>query len=90
LQPHLIDQILKDLGLNLPNTVEKPSLALSSKIIGCDLEGKPFKEQWEYRSVIGKLNFLLEKSTRLDLGYAMHQCSQFCTNPKESHATAIK
>jgi hypothetical protein len=88
-QPHLIDQILEDLGLNLPNTVAKPSPALSSKIIGRDLEGKPFNEKWEYRSVIGKLNFL-EKSTRLDLGYATHQCARFCTAPKESHAIAVK
>jgi hypothetical protein len=71
-QPHPIDQILEDLGLNLPNTVEKPSPALPSKIIGPDLEGKPFNERWEYRSVIGKLNFL-EKSTRLELGYSTHQ-----------------
>jgi hypothetical protein len=43
-QPHPIDQILEDLGLNLPNNVGKPPPALSSKIIGCDLEGKPFNE----------------------------------------------
>jgi hypothetical protein len=89
LSPHLIDQILEDLGLNLQNTVEKPSPALSSKIIGRDLEGKPFNKRWEYRSVIGKLNFL-EKSTILELGYSAHQCTRFCTAPRESHAIAVK
>ena len=39
--------------------------------------------------MIGKLNFL-EKSTRLDLGYAAHQCARFSCDPKESHAVAVK
>jgi hypothetical protein len=88
-QPHLIDQILEDLGLDKPNTLEKPTPALSSKIIGRDLDGKPFNERWDYRLVIGKLNFL-EKSTRLNIGYSTHQCARFSINPKESHAVAVK
>jgi hypothetical protein len=54
-----------------------------------DLHGEPFNEDWHYRSVIGKLNFL-EKSTRLDIAYAVHQCARFSTDPKASHAAAIK
>jgi hypothetical protein len=88
-QPHLIDQILTDLGLDLPHTVEKPTPVLSTKIIGRDTDGNPFNEKWEYRSVIGKLTFL-EKLTRLDLGYSTHQCARFCSDPKESHAIAVK
>jgi hypothetical protein len=88
-QPHLIDQILEDLGLHLPSTQAKPTPALSTKIIGRDAEGKPFDERWDYRSVVGKLNFL-EKSTRLDIGYATHQCARFSIDPKESHAIAVK
>ena len=88
-QPHLIAQILEDLGLDQHSTLSKPTPALSSKIIGRDVDGKPFNERWEYRSVIGKLNFL-EKSTRLDLGYATHQCARFSIDPKESHAVAVK
>jgi hypothetical protein len=88
-QPHLIDQILEDLGLDKPSTLEKPTPALSSKIVGRDLDGKQFNERWDYRSVIGKLNFL-EKSTRLDIGYASHQCVRFSIDPKESHAVAVK
>jgi hypothetical protein len=38
---------------------------------------------------MGKLNFL-EKSTRPDIAYAVHQCARFCLEPKESHATAVK
>jgi hypothetical protein len=32
----------------------------------------------------------LEKSTRLDIGYATHQCARFSIDPKESHAIAVK
>ena len=39
--------------------------------------------------MIGKLNFL-EKSTRPDIAYAVHQCARFSTNPKESHANAVR
>jgi hypothetical protein len=41
------------------------------------------------RSVIGKLNFI-EKSTRMDLSYSVHQCARFCVEPKESHSEAVK
>jgi hypothetical protein len=88
-QPHLIDSILEDLGLNLDNTISKPTPALSSKIISRDFDGPAFNELWEYRSVIGKLNFL-EKSTRLDIGYASHQCARFSIAPRASHAVAVK
>jgi hypothetical protein len=32
----------------------------------------------------------LEKSTRLDIAYSVHQCARFSTDPRESHAAAIK
>jgi hypothetical protein len=38
---------------------------------------------------VGKLNFL-EKSTRPEIAYAVHQCAQFSSNPKQLHANAIK
>jgi hypothetical protein len=38
---------------------------------------------------VGKLNFL-EKSTRPEIAYAVHQCARFSSNPKKSHANAIK
>jgi hypothetical protein len=43
----------------------------------------------EYRSITGKLNFL-EKSTRPDIAYAVHQCARFTASPKESHASTVK
>ena len=87
-QPHLIDQIISDLGLK-PNTKTKAMPALTSKVLNKDINGHPFREDWHYRSIIGKLNFL-EKSTRPDLAYAVHQCARFSANPKASHAQAVK
>ena len=42
------------------------------------------KASWAYRTVIGKLLFL-EKSTRGELAYSVHQAARFCEDPKESH-----
>jgi hypothetical protein len=53
------------------------------------LGGKPFDYPWEYCSVIGKLNFL-EKSTRGDLTYSVHQCARFMSQPMKSHGEAVK
>ena len=87
-QPHMIQQILDDLGMG-DNTKAQPTPAVPSVKLNRDLHGKPFSEEWHYRSVIGKLNFL-EKSTRADLAYAVHQCARFAIDPKESHAAAVK
>ena len=87
-QPHLIQQILDDLGFNEKTKLQKTPAATTVKLHR-DPNGKPHDESWHYRSVIGKLNFL-EKSTRLDLSYAVHQCARFSAEPKESHANAVK
>ena len=44
-QPHLIQQILDDLGFT-ETTVENPSPAPSTKLLSRDLEGPPFDESW--------------------------------------------
>jgi hypothetical protein len=89
-QPQLIDSIIADCGLSKSNAKPKETPALSSKILLRDEDGEPWPdEKWKYRSVIGKLNFL-EKSTRPDIAYAVHQCARFTANPKLSHAEAVK
>ena len=87
-QPHLIQQILNDLGFK-DNTKSKRTPAPATKILHRDVNGTDFDEPWSYRSVIGKLNFL-EKSTRGDLSYAVHQCARFSICPKQSHAEAVR
>ena len=88
-QPHLIDAIIKDLGF-LPNTKATCTPAISSKILNKDELGAPHDPNtFHYRSIVGKLNFL-EKSTRPDIAYAVHQCARFSVDPRESHTRAIK
>ena len=87
-QPHLIQQVLDDLGFN-ERTKGKDTPAKSTERLHRDLHGEEMKERWHYRSVIGKLNFI-EKSTRPDIAYAVHQCARFSNDPKASHASAVK
>jgi hypothetical protein len=87
-QPYLIQQILEDMGMK-PNMETKDKAVPSSTILCCDLDGEPFGEKCNYRSVIRKLNFL-EKSTRPEIAYAAHQFSRFLANPRQSHANGIE
>ncbi len=87
-QQLLIKSILNDLGLK-DDSNGRNTPALSSIILREYKESQPYNEKWNYRSVIGKLNYL-EKSTRPDIAYAVHQCARFMENPKVEHAKAIK
>jgi Reverse transcriptase (RNA-dependent DNA polymerase) len=91
-QPHLIDSVLEDLkllnhGQTASKTADTP--ATFENKLHKDVHGEPFNYPWEYRSVIGKLNFL-EKSTRGDLAYSVHQCARFMAEPRKSHGEAVK
>ena len=88
-QPHLIESILKDLRLDGEDTKTKDIPAQSSKILTAHPDSPDFDNNFHYRSVIGKLNYL-EKCTRPDISYAVHQCARFSANPKEEHGKAIK
>eukprot|EP00957_Ditylum_brightwellii_P017201 1296892-Ditylum_brightwellii.AAC.1 len=63
--------------------------ASSTSILAKDQEGKPKKENWNYRSIIGMLNFLVNL-THPELAHAVHQCVRFCEDPKASHESAVK
>ncbi|KAG7339612.1 reverse transcriptase RNA-dependent DNA polymerase [Nitzschia inconspicua] len=93
-QPHLIDSILEDLGLwpqdhKLAPAKPKDTPAVPSSILGPDLDSESYQGNWNYKSVIGKLNFL-EKCTRPDTSYAVHQCARYMAEPRQSHAEAVK
>jgi len=90
-QPQLIDSILKDLGLidgRLKRAKPKRTPAKTSLILRRDTGKLKHSAKWDYRSVIGKLNFL-EKSTRPDISYAVHQCARFSIEPKVTHTEAV-
>jgi hypothetical protein len=88
-QLQLIDGILKDLRLDGELTKPKSTPAMSSTILKRYMDSKDFDGSFDYRSVIGKLNYL-EKGTRADIAYITHQCARFATAPKVQHAEAIK
>jgi Reverse transcriptase (RNA-dependent DNA polymerase). len=67
-QPHLIDQILKDLQLTDDNVKLKDVPVRSSEILTSGLNTKEFDKSFNYRSLIGKLNYL-EQGTRSDISY---------------------
>ena len=88
-QPHLVDQILKDLKFDNGKVKIKDTPAASSKILAKEPLSPPFDNSFHYRSVIGKLNYL-EKSTRPDISYAVHQCARFTEEPKIEHGKAVR
>jgi hypothetical protein len=89
-QPHLIQSILSDLHLlDNKQATSRTLPALTTKILHPDTEGTPFDNSFHYRSVIGKLNFL-EKSTRPEIAYAVHQCARFVERPTKLHGEAVK
>jgi hypothetical protein len=53
-------------------------------------ESEPHNDyEFHYRSVIGKLSYL-EKCTRPDIAYAVHQCARFSAAPKVEQTKAVK
>ena len=88
-QPHLIDSILKDLNLDGKGVKPRSTPASSSKILKRHEDSKDFDGSFNYRSVIGKLNYL-ERGSRSDIAYITHQCARFTSNPKREHGEAIR
>jgi Reverse transcriptase (RNA-dependent DNA polymerase) len=94
-QPHLIDSILHNLGLSgkdrraRSNTTIKDLPSMVSRKITAGTNRKPFDFPWNYQSIIGKLNYL-EKSTRPDITYVVHQLARYSTKMRQSHGHATK
>jgi hypothetical protein len=88
-QPHLIDQILEDLRLNKSNVKDRSTPAASSKLLTRHSDSDPFDNSFNYQSLIEKMNYL-EKATRSDIAYAVHQCARFVSEPKKEHGDAVR
>ena len=86
-QPHLIDDILNDLGLRHAKDGKETPTA-SSWILTRNDSGTDHDKSFHYCSVIGKLNYL-EKATTPDISFATHQCARYVADPKKSHAQAV-
>jgi len=61
----------------------------SSTILHPDADGAPRQDNWNYHSVIGKLNFIAA-NTWPDLSVTIHQCTKFSHQPWLLHKKAIK
>ena len=88
-QPQLIASILNDLHLNKDNIITCKTPCLSTVLLHKDPKRQPMTNEFNYRSVIGKLNFL-EKSMCPDIAYTVHQCACFSVDPKQSHGDTVK
>lgn len=90
-QQKAIDNCLTHLGMGLDkdNVKQHDTPAEANKILHADPAGSPRKQQWNYRAVVGSLNYI-QAMTRPDLSYAVHQCARFCNAPKLSHEIALK
>ena len=88
-QPQLINSILRDLHLDNATTKPKDVPMASSRILHRHATSKRFDGSFNYRSVVGKMNYL-EKASRPDLSYSVHQCARFSADPSIEHGAAIK
>ena len=61
----------------------------SSRILHRHSESPTFDGNFNYRSIIGRLNYL-EKALRPDLSYSVYQCDRFSADPKLEHGAAVK
>ena len=87
-QPYLIKRIISALKCT-EHMTGKETPVLANNILHKDSDGPERKQSWNYRSLIGILNFL-SASTRPDILFAVHQCARFLTCPKLIHEQAVK
>ena len=85
-QSGLINKILETTKMEDSNPNYNPTAQCS---LGSDPDGPPMKEEWSYSSVVGMLLYL-STCTCPDIAFAVSQAARFSTNPKQSHATAVK
>uniref|UniRef100_A0A7S4AV79 Reverse transcriptase Ty1/copia-type domain-containing protein n=2 Tax=Pseudo-nitzschia australis TaxID=44445 RepID=A0A7S4AV79_9STRA len=86
-QKGLIKKIVNITGLQdcNPNWTPTAQVSLSS-----NPDGEPYDQQeWSYPSVVGMLLYL-SNNTRPDITFSVSQVARFTSNPKKSHAVALK
>ena len=88
-QPQLIEQVLTDLRLHRDNTARKQTPAQSSEILRQPNDSEEFDRHFDYISMVGKCLYL-EKCTRPEIAYAVHQCAWFASAPSKEYAKILK
>lgn len=87
-QPTLIKRILKAVGMDEDRGQKKPVRTPATKVLHKDVGGLARRLKWDYRSVVGMLNWLA-RSSRPDILFAVSQVGRFMAFPKRSHEDAI-
>ena len=89
LDQHLLaESICRD--LHLGDAKSEPETPSDPKNVLGDGNGRAAHDRhFNYRSVVGKLLYI-EKSTRPDLAYSVHQCARYSAEPRVNHARALK
>lgn len=87
-RPHLIDRMIESVHgtKDTRNTITSASAGITLKN---DENGDLRKENWNYRSIIGMFNYLVN-CKHLEMTYSVHQCARSCNDPKHSHEQAAK
>jgi hypothetical protein len=90
-QPFLIDRILNFLGLcnnDFETDANSTSTPVARGLLHRDLDGKPRKYAWKYRTAVGMLSYL-QNTSRPEISMAVHQTARFSNNPMLSHEKSI-
>jgi hypothetical protein len=83
-QPFFIEQIVQN---KFDVQTKSKITPVGKPLLNKDLEGKPRKKDWKYRTAIGMLTYL-QGNIRPDISMATHQLAQFCQDPRLSHEQA--
>jgi len=88
-QPALIKRILEAVGINAENKPKRRRTPAREGVrLHKDVGGNKRFTQWDYRSVVGMLNWLA-RSSRPDILFAVSQVGRFMAFPKASHEMAV-
>ena len=90
-QPFLIDRILNFLSLcnnEFESDTNFTSMPVAKGLLHRDLDGKPRKYTWKYRTSVGMLSYL-QNTSRPEISMAVHQTARFSNNPMLSHEKSL-
>ena len=73
-QPGFINQIIHEVGIGLES--KEHSTPVITKLISKDEDGEAWEYTWNYRKVMGMLNYL-SATTQKDILFATHRCARF-------------
>ena len=84
-QPFLIDRILVAMDAKQGKTHSTPAEGRLFKYADSEKDTSGIN----YRLIVGMMNYLAG-TTRPDIAFAVHQCAQFCQDPRKPHFVALR